>query len=539
MGEQFTEDALRGVPRLGWVEAPSPVTPLPELARAWGLASLAAKRDDLLPALHGGTKVRKLDALLAQPAYRRARRWASVGAMGSGHLVALAAAAERLGATLDAHVFWEPPSEPVLENLAWLASQPVRLTWRADRATLALREPRILLSQRWADAAVVPPGAASPTALVGVVAAGLELCRQVEAGELPAPDVVYVARGTGGIAAGLAVGLALGGLRPEIRAISAVEWCLSRTKPHGRQVRALLERLRGACVPLPRDLRPAPVRVDHRFVGRRYGDPTEAALEACRQGADLGLPLEPVYSGKAWAALRADAPRLAGRHTLFWVSPHRPGLPARPDWRDRLPPALAARLADPDRPGLTRRCVLVGAGASALAAAGVVRLTDYDRLPAWDGRVLARWEAETVAAAAEALLPDVPGGPLTPGPAEIAANVDRYLTGMPAALLAEVHAMMALVEHGTPLGGRLRRLTRLPPDARVRHLTGLVALPGPASAAWRGIRDLVMVGYYQDPRTWEAIGYTGPWVPPGGLGGPGRYDALVAPAGALPRGVVP
>ena len=54
-------DALADIAQLGLITAPSPLTALPGLARQLGLASLTLKRDDLLPALGGGTKVRKLD----------------------------------------------------------------------------------------------------------------------------------------------------------------------------------------------------------------------------------------------------------------------------------------------------------------------------------------------------------------------------------------------------------------------------------------------------------------------------------------------
>ena len=53
-----------------------------------------------------------------------------------------------------------------------------------------------------------------------------------------------------------------------------------------------------------------------------------------------------------------------------------------------------------------------------------------------------------------------------------------------------------------------------------------------------------MLGAYADPATWKAIGYEGPFVAASyDPRGPDRvawptYDALVAPSGALPRGVV-
>jgi 1-aminocyclopropane-1-carboxylate deaminase/D-cysteine desulfhydrase-like pyridoxal-dependent ACC family enzyme len=65
----------------------------------------------------------------------------------------------------------------------------------------------------------------------------------------------------------------------------------------------------------------SPVRDDEidvtdGHVGPGYGIPTPESLSAVRQGAREGLLFDPVYTGKAWAALahavrRGDIPRLA------------------------------------------------------------------------------------------------------------------------------------------------------------------------------------------------------------------------------------
>ena len=86
-------EELAALPSLGWVKAPSPVMALPALAKHLKLGSLVVKRDDQLDALHGGNKARKLDVLLATPAFKDAPKWASLGAIGSGHLAACTAAA--------------------------------------------------------------------------------------------------------------------------------------------------------------------------------------------------------------------------------------------------------------------------------------------------------------------------------------------------------------------------------------------------------------------------------------------------------------
>ncbi len=526
--------------RLGWVDAPSPIEALPALAERLGLAWVGAKRDDRLPVLQGGTKPRKLDFALAEPRLADAARWASAGAIGSGSLVALTAAAAKLGRRLDAHVFWTGLSTGVVDNLAFTASGPTELRYYGSRAALALRRPTVLLGDTCRGAAVIPPGATSPTGMLGLVRAGLELADQVRAGELPEPDRLYVALGSGGTAVGLAVGLALAGLRTQVVGVGVVERTLSPL----RRLRALREGLLAKldALGIARPESPIRLAVDRRFAGAGYAVPTRASLDACADLEAEGLSLEPIYTGKAMAALIEAARAGGASRVLFWQTQRARALPHDARWRDRLPPALAHRLAlaeDPAR--LARRRLILGLGAVAAAVGAGVRFTGYPALAGFRGTVLATWEAHVFRAAAEAILP-----PATDAGAfdAIAGRVDRYLVGMPPSVQREIHAMLAIVEHGTPIGGRLARFTRLTPADRARLLDGLAARGGLLAQVYSGMRDLTYLAYYQQPATWIALGYEGPRV---ALDydprGPDRslhpaYEDLRAPRGALPRGIV-
>lgn len=327
--------ALDALPRLGWIDAPSPVRRLD--APGW----VGVKRDDLLPALAGGGKPRKLDTLLAHAPWRDAATLVSVGAIGSGHLVAMAAAGERLGKATRAHLFWEPVTPHALENLGYVASR-TSLRFHANRVTMALSAPSALLFAREGDAVVVPPGGTTMEGMVGMVRAGFELADQVAAGELPRPDRIYVAIGSGGTAIGLAVGLGLAGLPVPVHAVATVEHVFLpgfRVAGLARQLSAWLAARGVPAAP------PAPIVLVRDQVGPGYGIPTPASWQAVHALEADGVPAEPVYTGKAWAAWRAD--RDAGRapeNVLFWFTSRRE-LPAPdPAWRDRLPANLRRRL---------------------------------------------------------------------------------------------------------------------------------------------------------------------------------------------------
>ncbi len=529
---------LDAIPRLGWVREAAPVTSLPHTAEVLGLGFLGVKRDDLLEPLHGGSKPRKLDYVLAREPFTEAPAWASPGGIGSGSLVALTDAARTLGRHIEAYMFWTPLSEGVTENLAFTASGPTTIHYHGSRVSLALRSPSVLVGSSIGGAPVISAGATTASGMLGAVRAGLELCEQIRKGEVAEPERLYVAFGSGGTAVGLAMGLALGGIGTIVSAIAVVERPLAtrmRVRSLQKMLSAELARWK-----IPEPARPPQIALDHAHVGRGYAVPTKESLAACESLAREELHLEPVYTGKAMAALMVDVRRFGLRNVLFWNTVRRGPIPSADDWRARLPRALAKRLDAEEHPRkITRRRVL-GALAGAAALGIVVRTTGYPPID-WYGEVLYSSEALVLRAAAEVLVPEATRAQID----EVPARIDRYIVALPWDQQAQVHGMLALIEHGTtPLGGRLPRFTRLDPAAREVYLSDLAAAGGTRALAYCGLRDLVMLGLYQQPSTWSVIEYGGPRVSldydphgPQRLAWP-AYDELVAPAAVLPRGVV-
>lgn len=159
----------------------------------------------------------------------------------------------------------------------------------------------------------------------------------------------------------------------------------------------------------------------------------------------------------------------------------------------------------------TRRRFLIAGSAVAIGVLAVRRFGFYpDHV--WTGSVLSEWEANTLAACVEALMPEQPGQLSNTGPSamEVSAHVDRFLNGLPSSTLLEIRGMFFLIEHGTILGGRFSRFTRQSPTAQRELLLGLKDRGGLLEQAFEGIRSFVVLGWYQDPRTWQAIGYRGP-----------------------------
>lgn len=536
-------------PSLGWVQEPTPVQPLPEDAEALGFSWFGLKRDDAIGNLLGGTKIRKLDVLLAHPPWSEAPAWSSVGAIGSGQLTALTAAATALGRRLRAHLFWEVPSTPVLENLSYVASGPTDLRFHGGRVGLAIGAPAVLVARSDGGLPVVPVGATHPLGTLGVAFAMLELAAQVDAGLLPRPDVIVVPLGSGGTVAGLRLGLRALAWRTALWAVATVERPLATGGRVAGVEQGAIRILARRGFVVPRGPAP-PLQILHGAVGPGYGVPTaesEAATLWLRARDAQG---EPVYSGKALGALLRHHQRLRGQAVLFWCTPRRATLPAPdPGWRDRLPARLRRRLdrwGTPSRALLPRRVVL-GAG----VGAGALWLATWGRpTPALDGltlRALSPKEAAIVEAAARAILPLRPGDGLPEGTAwvRIVEHVDRWVHALPKATRREVGALLQLAERGTAAAGMGSTLSRLRPEDAATAIRTLHKGGSLLAVAMRGLRDLLLLARWQEPESWSRIGWPGPWVrgqsrleavrTDGLPARPSRYDHLVAPAGALPK----
>ncbi len=76
----------------------------------------------------------------------------------------------------------------------------------------------------------IPPGGSCALGALGYVNAAFELKMQIERGELPEPDEIFIAYGTMGTAAGLALGIRAAGLHSRIRAIRVVPDSWQTTK---------------------------------------------------------------------------------------------------------------------------------------------------------------------------------------------------------------------------------------------------------------------------------------------------------------------
>lgn len=338
------------LPLAGIAVLPTPIERLDALAGELGIASLLVKRDDLTAPLYGGNKVRKLDYLLGKAIAEDCTAVITYGAYGSNHALATAVYARVLG--LEPHVVLSPQAigpfaAATLRAHAGLGTvvHPVD-GW--DGAPEGARVSAELAERDGIEPLDIPMGGTSPLGALGYVNAAIEVVDQLGGRDA---DVIYVAAGTLGTAIGLAVGLAAVGAQARVVAVRvtpAEVAAESVAVELAEQTIALLRSLDDSFPDLTYDDLAFELREDWFEPG--YGVVTPQTLEAVSLAAGSGIKLETTYTGKAFAAMVADARagKLAGSRVVFWDTYNSAPMPAPGD-ADTLPPALRDYVAECDR----------------------------------------------------------------------------------------------------------------------------------------------------------------------------------------------
>jgi 1-aminocyclopropane-1-carboxylate deaminase/D-cysteine desulfhydrase-like pyridoxal-dependent ACC family enzyme len=305
---------LASIPWVSLAQVPTPV----ESVQFGSGVPIWVKRDDLTSPIYGGNKVRKLEFLLARARQLGARRLITAGAVGSHHALATAVFGRELEFDSTLVLFPQPLTDHVRQVLLTDAALGAELRF-VPRMTMV---PTAIVGARFAHwrerTLVIPPGGSDTTGTLGYLNAALELGQQIEQGQLPAPERIVVAAGTLGTAAGIAIGLTLLDLSTEITATRITSKLVSNERALERLIHKTCDVLdqHGVRVSATRALEK--VHMTHDRVGRGYGQPTEAARDACEAFARAGLQLDMTYTAKAAADLLALHSAHPHERLLFW-----------------------------------------------------------------------------------------------------------------------------------------------------------------------------------------------------------------------------
>lgn len=342
-------------------EFPTPVERLLPLARTGG--RLFAKRDDRSSPIYGGNKVRTLEGLFGDALAGGSTTIHSTGAYGTNHGLAAILHAPRVGLTPGVIAFPQPVSACALENLRVMLSLGPVVRDLPHWSAL----PFGMLATRRADrregvaSTIMLPGGASPIGGLGYVNAGLELARQVSAGELPRPDRIVVGVGSTCTSAGLLVGLRLAAQRgigfstpPLVHSVRVTPWPVTsrfRIVSLAVDIAAFLAaKVSDRSLAYRSNELSSGLAIDGSEIGFGYGFPTKRGRLAIHEFRDaLGWELDTTYSAKAAAAATRVA-RDTEETVLFWSTKSTAKLPeVRPDVVAGAPPRMKRWMARAER----------------------------------------------------------------------------------------------------------------------------------------------------------------------------------------------
>jgi len=311
-------ERFEAIPRLALGHYPTPIEKLAGLRAALGGGPrLWMKRDDYTGPGCGGSKVRKLEYVLAAAQAEGADAVITCGGVRSNHCRITAMMAAKLG--LECVLVQNQPAQPYRHNPASLAIEEMvgaRIVPVYDRAARGSTMERIAdeLREQGRHPVIIPLGASAPQGALGLVSAASELAAQLAARELRC-DTIFFSSSSGGTHAGLAAGKELF-LNPDTRLIG-----VSPDDPSESIASTVCDIFRGIAAMLGVEM-DARIEVRDEYIGDGYGVESEAGREALHLLARTeGILLDPVYTAKAMAALidwQRQGKLSKDSNVLFW-----------------------------------------------------------------------------------------------------------------------------------------------------------------------------------------------------------------------------
>ncbi len=317
---EYYPDLESGIPWIKLAPMRTPVKQLFNLQDKLGISSLWIKQDNLTSPIYGGNKPRKLEYLLADAKYKDCNKVLTVGGIGSNHCIATAAFCNELNLTPYAALLYQPITTHVRNNLLLelyfknnLIYSHTARGWRLRIRWKLNEDDRIYY---------IGQGGSSPLGTLGFIDAALELKNQINNGELPEPDYIFVANGSMGTTAGLIIGIELARLKTIIYGIQVTPPTFSSVKNTQKlaiKSRALLAKYDKSIPKLSFEH----LILDDAYFGEAYGKPTPEGLKAINLIKEYeDITLDPTYTGKTFAGLidyvRTKKIKIKDKTVLFW-----------------------------------------------------------------------------------------------------------------------------------------------------------------------------------------------------------------------------
>ncbi len=299
-------------PRIEIARLPTPCVPLRHLSERLGV-EIYMKRDDLTGIALSGNKVRKLEFVLADALAKSADIVMTCGGAQSNHARATAIAAAMLGLRCRLLLRTPDPANPpsaegniLLDRMAgaeivWVSPEEYQ-----NRAEVFERE-AALQKKKGRTPYIIPEGASNAMGAWGYIRAAEEIKKDLAALGLEKPTTIIHATGSGGTAAGLALGVRLFNLPVRTVTFNVCEDRLHFLSVIGNICEQAISEFR---LPIDFDRN---LHIIDGYVGRGYAlsRPEELSL-LCDVARTEGIFLDPVYTGKAFLGMIQELKKQPG-----------------------------------------------------------------------------------------------------------------------------------------------------------------------------------------------------------------------------------
>ncbi|XP_041357220.1 bifunctional D-cysteine desulfhydrase/1-aminocyclopropane-1-carboxylate deaminase, mitochondrial-like [Gigantopelta aegis] len=282
--------------------------------------SVHIKRDDMTGSTLSGNKVRKLEFLLADAVKHNCRHVITCGGVQSNHCRAVAVASRQLG--LEPHLFLrgdiqskssvECNGNLLLDRMcgADLYIVPRQSAYLTELRPRMLRLAELIKQQTGESSYLIPVGGSNEVGFYGYIQVMEELRKQ---GVLERFDDLIFSCGSGGTAAGLAIGNYLTGSKLRIHGV-AVSDDAAYFHSHVNEMLSAL----GLADVKSEDI----VDIVEGYKGKGYGISSPGELDLITEiSCKTGIILDPVYTGKGaygmWHELKRNPDRFHGKRILF------------------------------------------------------------------------------------------------------------------------------------------------------------------------------------------------------------------------------
>ena len=287
------------------IDTPSPIQKLANLSRHLGCESIFVKRDDLGGLGGGGGKLRKLEYIIAEAVKQGSDTLVVTGATHSNCARLVAACAAKIGVACE--LVLAPSHYSENENLISngnallnrMFGATTHLTSRMGGLDVMANALISELTRAGKKPYLIPLGATNALGCLGYKDCAIETANQSRLLNIRF-DRILMPNGSGGIQAGFVAGQVLQGLDPRtVIGISVYQNIQTATATTFRVINETLNLLNSGITAEITD-----VIIDDSQLRLGYGIPDDATNEAIFLFGRLeGLILDPVYSGKAAAAL--------------------------------------------------------------------------------------------------------------------------------------------------------------------------------------------------------------------------------------------